>query len=822
MHAVLAVAVLAAASVRAQDPEPAADPLVVTGRVVTWDGQPIAGARVALAGRGALTTAELLQGDGPATAADGTFALPCARTADHVLHVAANGHAARTIDALPPAEPGVDRNRTIALGDVALVPGQRLFGRVRAADGTAVEGALVTLRDFVAQRFEPWRDEAGCSARTGRSGIFDLPCALPRAGVLTVEADGWFTEVRRPVAAGAPLEVELAPSGFLEGVVLDGERPAGGTRLHVHYEASAHGQSVVAGADGTFRAPLRHPGRWRVRAYGERGAASAVHEGAATGVMVRFSVPESEPAPQPPPRLQVRAVTAGTGAAVRTLRAVAQWGPEAGQPWVRMQLAQQLRDATASEDGTVAIDVPAGGVARGVVYVGAPGHAPRLQTDVAWNEAEPSLLVELERESSLAGTVRDEATGEPLAGARVLVVAAAPSWGGFDPPLARVVTGTDGSFRIGELAAGEWELQVAAPGRPRCTPQLLPLAPGEARVDLVARVPRGTAVRGRLTGVPIGRGWRVALHAHLGSPDAQFGFADDLAFDAWGMRSSSWGGPQPAQPEVPVAADGSFVFAGLAPDHYTLLLALPAPPRSGAVLALPIDSFRLRGEDLQRDVDVRGDRPRSIRGRITLPGAVTPFENLVVLALPQAVRFLPYGGGGGGVPRAFVTADGSYELPALDGQYQVVVFDLALGAPLTPSARVDVRGADVTRDFVVLLAKVVLTLEPANERMAVLERVEVRCRPLGETTPDGGIDADEHDQGGGVLVPRGATSLTVALPHGDVTLLARSHAHELRGQHHPEALGRLELVLPADAALPAKLAVAPPPEIPDELPDDGR
>jgi len=77
---------------------------------------------------------------------------------------------------------------------------------------------------------------------------------------------------------------------------------------------------------------------------------------------------------------------------------------------------------------------------------------------------------------------------------------------------------------------------------------------------------------------------------------------------------------------------------------------------------------------------------------------------------------------------------------------------------------------------------------------------------------------------GGVPLPRGATSLTLTLPHGDMCLLARSNAGRLRAEDESQqtpSLGKLELQVPGDKKPSVVLEIGPPPEISDEVPAPG-
>ncbi|HEU4417954.1 MAG TPA: carboxypeptidase-like regulatory domain-containing protein [Planctomycetota bacterium] len=821
---------LAAARAQAPAAKPA-EPFTATGRVITWDNHPIAGARIALAGDDGPATDEILRSDGLVSAADGTFTitLPANATAPDAAHehsarslvIAKKGFAACRAT-VPARGPWTDLRggEPFAIGDVVLVPGTRLFGRVRDAQGRPVAGAVVTARDLLGEVFGDGREaSASCRARTNAAGIFDLPCALPSGSGLVVAADGWFVERREPVAAGAPLDIELHESGWIGGRVLaEGDQGLAGARVSIVYEASEQTQNVVADDAGMFRAPVLHPGRWRAHAVAEgkpgrpvRSGTSALGSGAAVDVRIPTEAPEVDAVER---KLTVRAVTKGTGAPVKTLRAAAQWGG-GGEPWVLFQLAAQARQAAPGENGSVEIDGPRDEAQTGVLYVLAEGHAPLQQGSVSWS-ADAPVTVELEPEASISGIVRDAATGKPIAGAFVTVTSTGPGaammahWA--ERAEAPLRTAADGTFRVGQLGAGEWDVNVFATGHRLVPPSTVTVKTAEARTGVAFDVPAGAKVAGKLTGAPIGTGWRVVL-APLGIDPRmqQFG-----ASDMWDAGSSGPSGNA-------VGADGAFCFDGVAPGHYQVTLVLPAPPRTGAWMWLPVESLRVRTEDVVRDVDIRGDRAYTLRGRITFPAATAPFENLLVQAMPEMPHQMFGNQWGGNVAaRAPVGADGSFELPVLDGALRLEVFDLALGARIATTKRVVVRGADVAHDIAVPLANVTFELKAAESAaMACVERVQVQCKLAGEDNPFAAwAGMHVHGGGRGLLLPRGATTLKLALPHGEVSLQLMNHAHRLRGDdrgEEPAPVGTAEVQVPEQVKGTVTIDVAPPPEVPDVI-----
>ena len=145
-----------AAFAPAQDPAPTT--VKVTGRVVTWQGQPISGAAVAYAREGEMTTAQLLKEPQLRTDADGKFEARCPIRGDKndpeppMLMVAHKGMAAIGIAVnFRHKDMGKDvkilPREDTDLGDLVLPEGTRLIGRVRDADGNGLANVRVTARD---------------------------------------------------------------------------------------------------------------------------------------------------------------------------------------------------------------------------------------------------------------------------------------------------------------------------------------------------------------------------------------------------------------------------------------------------------------------------------------------------------------------------------------------------------------------------------------------------------------------------------------------------------------------------------------------------
>ena len=509
LFAFATVAAVTSFAVAQQEPAKDRAPFDVKGRAVTWDGQPIAGARVVFAPLEEIDVAEALRAPGPTTGADGSFTVtvaPAGKTAaSRVVVIAAKGFASCVIGVAEERPPSADAKQPVDLGDHVLPPGQRMVGRVRDATGAPIVAARVTAVDLL-QSFVGGGGAFVCTARTNASGIFDLPCALPAGSSLEVEADGFHTARRWPVAAGTPLEFELERSGFLAGQVRDAAgNGVADASVRIAYEVDPEHDTARTDAQGNFRTTVRHPGRWRVSAWGSKATPGNGHAPAGSGPVSDLAIvlaAEAKPATQR--KLTVQATRKGSTDGVRTLRAVATWGQHLGHqgPWLRHMLSSQLRDLKPSVDGRAEVDGPDEEGQPGAVLVVADGCAPLLQLDVAWDEKNPSLTVELEAEASASGIVRDAATGQPIAGALVTATQLGVEDYGFaahqqrdDTPPPR--TAADGTFRIGQLGEGEWQLHATVDGRPAAKPLTISLRAGEAFAGAKLEVPVGARVAGK-------------------------------------------------------------------------------------------------------------------------------------------------------------------------------------------------------------------------------------------------------------------------------------------------------------------------------------
>ncbi|WKX71673.1 MFS transporter [Streptomyces sp. XD-27] len=148
---------------------------------------------------------------------------------------------------------------------------------------------------------------------------------------------------------------------------------------------------------------------------------------------------------------------------------------------------RQLGRSVAHADGSYALDAP--GPGSYVLVAAADGHQPQASTVVVGGEPLAYDLA-LTGTSGLAGTVRADADGQPVAAAVVIVTDVRGE------VLATGTTGEGGEFAFDELVAGSYTVAVNAPGfRPAALPVEV-AAQGVTRIGVALRP--GARVRGTI------------------------------------------------------------------------------------------------------------------------------------------------------------------------------------------------------------------------------------------------------------------------------------------------------------------------------------
>ena len=820
------------------------------GRVTNWTGQPLAGAVVAFQPREGVTTADLLSAPPHETDAEGRFAINVPAltkpgSAKPRLVVVSRGMAARepalaSFEAINARTKGLDGRlrKPVDLGDIKLIRGTRLFGRVRDTDGRPVPGVNIVAKDLLdghkLLRGTPLH--CVCRAKSNDSGIFELPATLPNAVQLTVVAPNYLRQQIAPVAVGTPLEITLTPGGTIAGRALDDSGSGvAGAQVRAEYERRGPVTTTHTAADGSFALPLEYAGRYRLRidADGQLDdetdeenprlkGHSPVLEGSQENLELTVEPPANEKKLE---KIRIRAVLADSGAPINNFRAAGVWHQFASNNnnYLEYLFARALPNSKPARTGVAEIAAPATNSTNGILRVLAEGFAPATKRDVDWEKPdEPTekleVVIEMVPQSTASGTVVDAQTGQPLAGAKVWAIPRADVTQGLynqnsPTPADAVTTGPDGKFVLTQLGEGEWQALVHVADRPTVAPVDFDLEQTEHRTDLAIQVLAGTTVQGRITGINIADGSKVFLHR---LPRMNFGINSGLM------------SVRPTQiARQLLDADGAFRFDGIPRGQYVLAMNVPAKPRCGPGITLPIEPLRVRGKGLQGDFDASEDVPGQISGIVRFPQIGIPFDRLVVVARQIADRngtALAIGRNNYTGPRSFVGPDGRFALTTTRGRYLLALIDLSTNLVLAHTTEpIPSHGsADCEVSIPLTQVRVVLAPESVDGPMALVDRIEVRLQHEGDNQAAKLLNANiNRDYGCGIDVPPGVSEVTLALPPGRAVILARNNIVRLHlgnNFYNQPPLGdsELEIDSAADSGAECVLTVSEPPEVPGD------
>lgn len=442
-------------------PDPAKDPRAkasaktadrrsVSGVVVGPDGKPVGKATVRWG-----VKVDSRRHSETTTDEQGAFRLDGLADAPEFLSVLASG--------LTPSFPVVDAGGNRFLR-VELQPGATVRGRVQDASGAPIGDVQVLPQadhPNDKSRFVYLFEQA---ARTDRDGRFTLT-GMPESVTCDIMVDGWGAERRKPLSLTDESKnvFTLRGEGAIRGHVYE---PSGKPARNFRIVLQTPKVRMPADRPGSMNADLARMGVLFTRDDGEFTLSgltpgglyhvTAIAEGFGRNEVDRVearSLEQLEPddtiniALRPSHALRVRAfgtdgkpvegawVTVIHGARTRAL------------DW---RLNELNDSAVARVDARGWAEFPALSLGSGIVVVRAKGFARRK---VDWSNDEEELLIDLEPESQLTGTVVD-ASGTPVEEATIRL-----SWGDGDTtsvPVAR----NDGRFMVNELGAGPYLLHV--------------------------------------------------------------------------------------------------------------------------------------------------------------------------------------------------------------------------------------------------------------------------------------------------------------------------------------------------------------------------
>jgi protocatechuate 3,4-dioxygenase beta subunit len=656
----------------------------ISGRVVDGAGEPIAGARVGL-GRGGMVLpgARPREGEVEITGADGRFRLPVDDEdgrrrgwQDLRLSVSAASFQAAQRTVSPAA------GTNYPVGDLELLPGSIVAGRVVGPNGEPVVGAILELLPAA----EPGLfvigprtgDEVARSAADGSfrsdnlpEGPFELRITHPEHPDHRVEG------VTNRTAPAQGLEIRLPLGVALEGRV-DGDLAGRELVVKAWHEGEGGGQFRFGGMgdgpsfmdvvrkgevqpDGTFRVGGLEPDRdLKVAvappdAMGQLAGPVVEAKAPASGLVVPLHAAVG---------LKLQLIDASTGEPVEVAKVTVR-----GEGW-----GTESKDLEAGSEGHALIErLPfAPGTAGVLVSVAAPGYKPWTSAPVtlpatgfvelgqAPLNPGPAVLVEL----------YDRVTDAPVAEARVSLSEVQGRGGMRGGMRVSIASGMDGEMVMNDgsgFSSGpvrtdaEGKARLAAPAEGRVRVRVL----HEGYADLTAEadiVPPTTAFR-----LPLDRPGIVVAQAVDASgapvPGARIEHAEDEARGPMGDKRTA-------------DAEGRVRFTRLRPGVHRFRIA---KPEAQGMVFFGMNDEQPKEEDFvevevlagsEHEVTLSQQALAVVTGKVTIDGEPLAQAKVTFEAEGKGQMFL-FGGGG---PSATTDGEGSFRLEGLDpGAGELVV-----------------------------------------------------------------------------------------------------------------------------------------------------
>ncbi len=680
------VLLLGAAIVPAQE-EPASEPAtsdLCLGYVIDEQGRPLEGVEVRSLNEWNWTVDDLAGDCDAVTDAAGSYALPRSDEGRRVLVFTRRGRATTKLSAY---------RSTDEFAPVCMRPGRTFLVRLVDAAGEPVEGVRVVARQRQLGRNGSGDVGTEVAGRSDAKGIVKMVGAALAGVELMVEESGWARTCSLPGAHEGLVELRTARTGFVRGHLVDGEGrrlAVSGQQVRVSDDAG-NSDRLLTDAEGRFECARKSALPVRVTWLGARDPQNGTqHEGPTVEVApghdgdVEVVAELDRPAGASDTRAVLTVVDDTTGEPV--VGAEVAWAAQEAR-FVMQVLAMGSRfssvERKTDEKGEVALGDPDGtpGAAAATPVILAEGYAPWLEDSLSLPDAGEEPLrreIRLSPEAWIEGVVEDAVDGSPLAGAKVSVMPADLSFrGSSDPDRARWRATTDaaGRFRIGSMAAGEWELRAFASGRPLVEGLEVRSLVQRPVEPIVVKVPRGTRLVGRVSGLDaLPPGLQVQVGVDPG---------DDVMLAiqvSQGVRSSDGR-------RAPLEADGQFVLDGLPEGTHSVTLVVPGLNLGEALSTVPLGSVKLEGEEVEHEFDGRLAVAGEVRGRLEIRGIELPPGRLAIVA--ERIASADAGRGvftivGGTVngPHAYLDRDGAFVLRLPGGRYKLSVVDVLAGSPL--------------------------------------------------------------------------------------------------------------------------------------------
>lgn len=234
------------------------------GRVLDVDGTPIEGAAIR-AGKPSTPFEVVVAKADARTDADGWFEIAVPADRSWGVSVAAKGKA------LGSAQADVHQHPRVDVGDVFLLDGAAIRGRVDDGDGQPLAGVRVVPRDRA-----PNPSDLPGSTETDAKGFFVLRGASPRTASLGFSKDGFAYLALPGVVPASPIRVAMSQGQRVAGCVVDGDgRPIEDAIVNLLREDGGGAYVVRADADGRFEGHVTPGLRYRIRAHAPRGSDEA-------------------------------------------------------------------------------------------------------------------------------------------------------------------------------------------------------------------------------------------------------------------------------------------------------------------------------------------------------------------------------------------------------------------------------------------------------------------------------------------------------------------------------------------------------------------
>lgn len=574
------------------------DPLVLSpgvtleGRVVDTEGKPIEGARVSLQNQ-----SQIPAGDSEVTTKpDGSFSFSALRPGLRTsISAYKDGYRWEPHPGIPVELPAARPVR------IVLAQGCRITGRVVDERGRPVPDAELSFRE------ERGSSSSSHGLSADREGFFEFSDASAGPLVLEAVAPG-FRPTRKNLSIKEcgleDLEVVLQPGSWIVGRVVDGKGSGlPGARVSVLDSERAVGTD----GEGRFRLEGMEPGPVTVTAQ------HSEYQRAVRDLEVRLGENRIDLVLEGGHEVRGRVTDAATGRPVPGVRV------HLYPLGISHRMESDLQTGTA-EDGSFAFpSVPSGEYSAGA---SAEGYRPASLEEAVRVVDGPVEGLEFRLRTGGTGRIRGRILGiESSNPGEVWVHATGPE--GFQES-GRV--GSEGSYRIDRLPAGEWTVTAFAP-EGTAEGRVTLAEGGEAELDLTFE--RGLTLSGRVT--------------RAGAP-------------VEGLEVFTIAGSRPARGTTD--ADGGFKLRGLAPGPCALMVS---DPDLGPVHQETIE--------IAADRELRIELPvRRIAGHVVDAGDSSPIAGAsVVLTRAEGNPFPPF------ERRATTGADGGFVLDSLsEGRYRIV------------------------------------------------------------------------------------------------------------------------------------------------------